>query len=330
MNNGAAPYLREYGLAPSDSPLLPDWARDSLMGLGLAHADRLSTVSPGYAREILTPSMATGWKASCRRAAERLTGILNGLDLAQWDPAHDRSIAARFEPGTLGAAGQEQAALAAGAGPAAGGRARRWWASCRAWTRRRVLTWPSRCCASLLEAGEAVQVAVLGTGLPAIEAAFKGLARDFPGQVGLSLRFDAGLARQMYAGADMILVPSRYEPCGLAQMIAQRYGAAPIVRRTGGLRDTVIDASRPRRGTGFMFAGYNSAALLSAVRRALRLYRRPASWQALQRRGMRLAESFSWARSAQAYVGLYAKAIDDRKEMVAQLAKATADLAARA
>ncbi|HUS14094.1 MAG TPA: glycosyltransferase, partial [Chloroflexia bacterium] len=183
---------------------------------------------------------------------------------------------------------------------------------------------------TLLEGLEPPQVAVLGTGLPAIEAAFKTLARDFPEQVGLELRFDGKLARQIYAGADMLLVSSRYEPCGLAQMIAQRYGAVPIVRRTGGLADTVIDAAKPRHGTGFVFADYNSAALLGAVRRALKLYRRAASWQAMQRRGMRLAERFSWANSAELYQALYAKAINYRKETVAQLARAAAELAARA
>ena len=101
MNNGAGPYLREYGLAPSDSPLLPDWARDSLMGLGLAHADCLNTVSPRHAREILTPEFGYGFEGVLTARRDRLTGILNGLDLDVWDPAKDRQIAARYDPAHL-------------------------------------------------------------------------------------------------------------------------------------------------------------------------------------------------------------------------------------
>jgi starch synthase len=329
MNNGAAPYLREYGLALSDSPLLPDWARDSLMGLGLAHADMLSTVSPGYAREILTHEGGYGLEGVLQARRKRLEGILNGLDLDEWDPARDRQIAARFDHRTLEGRAKNKRALQKAMGLPLEPRVPLIGIVSRLDTQKGFeLAEPA--IRTLLAGPEPPQVAALGTGLPAIEAAFKMLARDFPARVGLELRFDAGLARQIYAGADMILVPSRYEPCGLAQMIAQRYGAVPIVRRTGGLADTVIDAARPRRGTGFMFGGYNSAALLGAVRRAVRLYRRPASWQALQRRGMRLAEGFSWAHSAQRYVSLYAKAINYRKETVEQLAKAAAELAARA
>ncbi|MEP7356426.1 MAG: glycogen synthase [Anaerolineales bacterium] len=330
MNTGAAPYLREYGLAPSDSPLLPDWARDSLMGLGLAHADMLSTVSPGYAREILTPEYGYGLEGVLQARRKRLVGILNGLDLAEWDPAHDRQIAARFEAGTLARRAKNKRALQQALGLPLEPRTPLVGIVSRLDTQKGFdLAGPAL--RTLLEEPERVQAAVLGSGLPAIEAAFKALARDFPTQVGLELRFDARLARQIYAGADMILVPSRYEPCGLAQMIAQRSGAVPIVRRTGGLADTVVDAARPRQGTGFMFAGYNSAALLGAVRRALRLHgRQAAKWQALQRRGLRRAESFGWAAAAEKYVGLYSRAIHYRKETVAQLAKAAADLAARA
>jgi starch synthase len=329
MNTGAAPYLREYGLAQSDSPLLPDWARDSLMGLGLAHADMLSTMSPRYAREILTPEFGYGLEGVLQARRKRLEGILNGLDLAEWDPAHDRQIAARFDTGTLARRAKNKRAVQQAFGLPLEPRAPLMGIVSRLDTQKGFdLAEPVL--RTLLDCPEPPQVAVLGTGLPPIEAAFKSLARDFPSRVGLALRFDARLARQIYAGADMIVVPSRYEPCGLAQMIAQRYGAVPIVRRTGGLADTVIDAATPRRGTGFMFAGYNSAALLGAARRALRLYRRAPSWQALQRRGMRLAESFSWAHSAERYVALYAKAINYRRETVEQLAKAAADLAARA
>ena len=315
MNNGAGAYLREYGMAPSDSPLLPDWARDSLMGLGLAHADVLSTVSPGYAREILTPKFGYGLEPLLKARRQRLVGILNGLDLDDWDPSRDTAIAARFDAASLDRRVDNKLALQKALGLPVEPRTPLIGIVSRLDTQKGFdLALPAL--RQLLRQPRRPQVAVLGTGLPEIEAGFQALAREFGGRVRLELRFDAGLARQIYAGADMLLVPSRYEPCGLAQMIAQRYGAVPVVRRTGGLADTVVDASVARRGTGFVFTDYNSGALLRALRRALRLYRRPGDWRALQRRGLRRAPSFAWAHSARAYLALYQRAIAYRKETI--------------
>ena len=319
MNNGAGPYLRAYGLAPSDSPLLPDWARDSLMGLGLAHADVLNTVSPRHAREILTPEFGYGFEGLLAARRDRLSGILNGLDLAQWNPATDRQIAARFDRSRLPRRAANKRALQRELHLPALPRVPLLGIVSRLDTQKGFdLAAPAL--RQLLAGPDTVQVAVLGSGLKPIEDAFQDLARDFPDQVRVELRFDPALARQIYAGADLLLIPSRYEPCGLAQMIAQRYAAVPVVRRTGGLADTVVDAARARQGTGFMFTDYNAPALLKAVRRALRLYRRPAGWQALQRRGLHLAERFAWTESAKAYVVLYQRAILRRKESVARLA----------
>jgi len=323
MNNGAGPYLRAYGLAASDSPLLPDWARDSLMGLGLAHADRLNTVSPRHARELLTPEFGYGFEGALAARHDRLMGILNGLDLEVWNPATDRQIAARFDPAHLRRRLANKRALQKQLGLPLEPRLPLVGIVSRLDTQKGFdLAEPAL--RALLEALEALQVVVLGTGLKAIETGFKNLARDFPDQVRVALRFDPALARQIYAGADLLLIPSRYEPCGLAQMIAQRYGAVPVVRRTGGLADTVIDAAQSGRGTGFMFTDYNSRALVKAVQRALRLYRQPARWQAMQRRGMRLAVGFDWTNSAKAYVALYQQAIRHRKESVARLTQAEA------
>ena len=317
MNNGAAPFLRAYGLAPSDSPLLPDWARDSLMGLGLAHADMLNAVSPGYAREILTPEFGYGFEEILSARRDRLTGILNGLDLDEWDPARDRQIAARFDAARLPRRAANKRALQTALGLPAQPRIPLLGIVSRLDTQKGFdLALPVL--RELLAEPDPIQVAVLGTGLKPLEAGFKALARDFPDRARAELRFDSQLARQIYAGADLLLIPSRYEPCGLAQMIAQRYGAVPVVRRTGGLADTVVDASRPRRSTGFVFTDYNSRALLKAVRRALRLYRQPARWQAMQKRGLHLAQSFAWTHSARAYLALYQQAIAYRKETVAR------------
>jgi starch synthase len=315
MNNGAGPFLRAYGLAPSDSPLLPDWARDSLMGLGLAHADCLTTISPRHAREILTPEFGYGFEGALAARQDRLTGILNGLDLEVWDPAQDRQIAFRFDAAHLARRPANKRALQKALGLPLQPAAPLVGIVSRLDTQKGFdLAEPAL--RALLQGPVPVQVVVLGSGLKPIEAGFKKLARDFPDRARTELRFDAALARQIYAGADLLLVPSRYEPCGLAQMIAQRYGAVPVVRRTGGLADTVIDAS-----TGFMFTDYNSAALLKAVRRALRLYGRTARWQAMQRRGMRLAKGLAWTHSAKRYVAVYQRAIQYRKESVARLAQ---------
>jgi len=323
MNNGAAPYLRAYGLAPSDSPLLPDWARDSLMGLGLAHADMLNTVSPRHAREILTPQFGYGFESTLQARRDRLSGILNGLDLEAWNPADDEQIAAPFDAAHLARRAANKTALQKALRLPAEPRVPLLGIVSRLDTQKGFdLAAPAL--RALLEGPVAVQLAVLGTGLKPIEASFTALARDFPENVRVELRFDPRRARQMYAGADMLLIPSRYEPCGLAQMIAQRYGAVPVVRRTGGLADTVVDAARAGQGTGFMFKDYNAPALLKAVRRALRLYRQPAEWQALQRRGMRLAKGFAWTRSAAAYVALYQQAIKHRKESLARLERQAA------
>jgi starch synthase len=324
MNAGAGPYLRAYGLPPSDSPLLPDWARDCLGALALAHAGRLTTVSPTHAREILTAAYGYGLEGVLRARQDRLAGILNGLDLERWDPATDPHLAARYDAERLERRAVNKRALQAELGLPAEARAPLLGVVSRLDTQKgfdiaapalgELLSSPAR-------GGPAAQLVVLGTGLPPIEAQFKALAGEHPERVRAVLRFDAALASRIYAGADLLLVPSRYEPCGLAQMIALRYGAVPVVRRTGGLADTVADASRSTAGTGFVFTDYNSNALLAALRRAIRAYDRPDHWLALQRRGMRRALQFSWARSAAAYEALYHQASHERKEAAARTAR---------
>jgi starch synthase len=325
MNNGAAAYLREYGMPPSDSPLLPDWARDSLMGLGLAHADVLSTVSPSYAREILTPKFGCGLEPVLKARRQRLVGILNGLDLDDWDPRRDPHIVTCYDAASLDRRSENKRALQKALGLPVEPRTLLIGIVSRLDTQKGFdLTVPAL--RQLMAQPNPPELVVLGTGLPEIEAGFQALAREFAERVQLRLRFDARLARQIYAGVDVLLIPSQSEPCGLAQMIAQRYGAVPVVRRVGGLADTVVDASVSRRGTGFVFTDYNSRALLRALRRALRLYRRPGDWRALQRRGLRRAPSFAWAHSAQAYLALYQQAITYRKETVDGLAGAVTRL----
>ena len=314
-NLHARPYLREYGLALSDSPVLEDWARDSLIALGLAHADALNTVSPTHAREILTPEYGSGLEAALRARRDRLTGILNGLDTKAWDPRTDLSLHRRYDRAHLPQRRDAKQALLRELGlPAEPDRPLLAVVSRLDPQKGLELTLPAL--RPLLQK-QAVHFILLGTGLPVLEKAFQRLGRLFPDSVRLQLKFDAALARRIYAGADLLLIPSRYEPCGLTQLIAMRYGAVPVVRQTGGLADTVIDAKVARRGTGFVFRGYNSRALAAALRRALRAYRQPARWQALQRRGMQL--DFSWSRSARAYEALYRQAARWRQQAVDQV-----------
>jgi starch synthase len=300
---GAGRALGEYKIRRDAAVLaLPESFRDSLIGLGILGADVLSTVSPTYAREILTPEGGHGLDGVLRLRADRLAGILNGIDVESWDPSTDGDLAAPFDADSLDdrarnkTALQEEAELEPDprmpllavvsrlvkekgfdiAGPAV----RRW-----------------------LERGG--QFVMLGTGDPALEHEYAQFEMRYPRRASVRLRFDARYARRIYAGADALLLPSRYEPCGLAQMIGMRYGCVPVARRTGGLADTVTDAGDPG-GTGLMFDEFNPWALWDALERCLKVYAQPAQWRPLQHNGM--TRDFSWSRSAREYAALYDRA----------------------
>ncbi|MEO8349891.1 MAG: glycogen/starch synthase [Acidobacteriota bacterium] len=300
---GAGPYLAEYGLAASPAlALLPDGMRDSLLGLGLTTADVLTTVSPTYAREIQTPEGGHGLDATLRARGDRLHGVLNGIDVGSWNPTTDTALAARFDSATLERRAVNRAALAEEAGLVADPDAFLLAMVSRLDSQKGfdialpvLSTW--------LESGG--QLVVLGSGDPAIESALASLEIRFPGRASVRLRFDPPYSRRIYGGADGILIPSRYEPCGLTQMLAMRYGAVPIARRTGGLADTIVDVGDPD-GTGVLFDGYDTISLAHALDRAHRVYAHPESWIELQRRGME--KDFSWDRSAVQYESLYREA----------------------
>jgi starch synthase len=272
----------------------------SFMKAGLVFSDALTTVSPTYAREILTPAGGEGLDALLRHRARDLTGILNGIDVEAWDPATDPHLPAHFGPDDL-------------AGKAA----------CKAALQREVGL-PERADVPLLAlVGRLVQqkgvdlvaaalpdllardlqVVLLGTGEARYEEAFSRAARDRPDRMAARIGFDERLAHRIEAGADLFLMPSRFEPCGLNQMYSLRYGTVPVVRAVGGLEDTVEDFDGWRRGTGFKFRDYSPAALLVAVRRALDVWRDAAAWRGILARGM--AEDNSWAHSAERYEALY-------------------------
>jgi len=300
MGKGAGKYLGDYGLttSPAVEALAPD-LRDSLLGLGIVSADLLSTVSPTYAREIRTPEGGYGLDGVLRARGERLAGVLNGIDTRFWNPATDRCLAQRFDADSLEKRGANKSALQHEAGLARGERI------------------PLLAVVSRLDPQKGLDIAVpavrrwlagggqfvmLGTGNPDLERAFAAMELERPGQASVRLRFDTDYAHRIYAGADFVLIPSRYEPCGLTQMIAMRYGAIPVARRTGGLADTVIDAGDPG-GTGLMFDEFRPEAAWDALERALAVFGDPPRWAKLQRRAME--RDFSWKRSARAYEELY-------------------------
>lgn len=263
---------------------------------GVALANRIATVSPTYAREIQTPEYGAGFDGLLRFRSRDLFGILNGIDLKTWNPATDEALPARYDAKSLRAKDEVRARLIADAGfdPQ-----RPLLAIVSRLAHQKGIDLVLGAMPELLDAG--ANVCVLGDGDASIEARFTELSSTYPDRVSAVFRFDDTLARRLYAGADFFLMPSRYEPCGLGQMIAQRYGTPPIVRATGGLRDTVRDGV-----TGFCFEHATIADLVAAVRRALTVWR-GAEWDELRRRCM--AEDWSWRSSAQHYEDAYAYTI---------------------
>ena len=280
-----------------------------LLRTGIERADLVNTVSPGFAAEALSPEHGMGLDDVLRARGDRFVGILNGLDTELWDPATDVALVASYSRSDRSGKSSCRAALLAELGLEASddepilamiGRL----------DRQKGFDLLAGAAPALLERG--FRLAVLGSGSPEVIAPLRDLAATAAGRRGIALveRFDRNLARRMYAGADGFLMPSRFEPCGTGQMIALRYGTPPIVRATGGLRDTVLDVTAdPERGTGFVFEGESPAALVDACDRFRQLLTAGgSSWEALLDRGM--AVDFDWrSASAPAYVAEYRRAV---------------------
>ncbi len=302
------PGLREtLGLPPEAlSPLggVEFYGTISMLKAGLRYADRITTVSPGYAAEILTDAFGMGFEGLLRARGAAVSGILNGIDTQEWNPATDRHLAAPFEAGRWTARARNKAALQARLGLTPDPQALLYGVVSRlSWQKGLDLLLASL--SSLLETG--AQLALLGAGEPELEAGFREAAAAHPGQIGVIIGYNEALAHQMQAGADALLVPSRFEPCGLTQLYALRYGAVPVVARVGGLGDTVIDANPMALAggvaTGVTFPGPTEAALRHAMQRTSQLFRDTASWRRLQLNGM--ATDVSWRGPARAYADLY-------------------------
>ena len=301
MGAGTEAAFDNYGIPPSRYSRVPWWGKKFPLPLAVQTADRVTTVSETYAQEILTPEFGCGLEKLLQTRHKVVSGIVNGLDMDAWDPANDPRLPAPFSAEKLSQRAANKSALAhefdLDPDPAI----------------------PLLVLVSRMDQQKGVDLAVeglaslakrpwqailLGTGNPELEEACRKLEKAHPSRVRAAIRFDVNLSRRMYAGGDILLMPSRYEPCGLAQMMAMRYGCIPLARATGGLQDTISDVSaHPESGTGFLFKPATAAAFAGALARALALFPDQGAWQKMQQRGMR--QDFSWSKSALAYLRLY-------------------------
>lgn len=262
---------------------------------GLVGADIITTVSPTYAREIMTPAEGFGLDGVLRKRSDVFYGVVNGLDYAEWTPYADPHLPSRFSSTHLAGRAWCRRVVAKEFGLADG-------------LERPLLGFVGRLAAQkgvdiLAEAipeliALGANLAIIGKGDAALQELLLAMSKDYPRHIHLVIGFDETAARHIYGAADLFLMPSRYEPCGLGQMIAMRYGAIPVARRTGGLADT-IDHGR----TGFLFDDYSAAALIAGVREALAVWRDKKAWKKIVRSAM--DEDFSWERSARLYLKLY-------------------------
>ncbi|MBC7705518.1 MAG: glycogen synthase GlgA [Rhodoferax sp.] len=282
----------------------------SFMKAGLAYAQKITTVSPSYAAEMATAEFGCGLDGVVRSRGTDVSGILNGVDGAIWSPDSDDAIAAPYSRVSL--AGKEtcKATLQHALGLRVDARAPLFAVVSRL-TSQKGLDLILEALPSLVAQG--AQLAVQGSGDPTLEIAFTAAAALFRGEVAVRLGYDEAFAHQMIAGADAILVPSRFEPCGLTQLYGLRYGTVPVVRCVGGLADTVVDAGQAatvdEHATGFQFGPASVDALEGALGRAIVRYRHNTQWRRLMLQGM--AQDFSWTSAAEKYMALYRGMLED-------------------
>ncbi len=285
------------------------WGKVNFLKGGLVYSDYITTVSRKYAEEIQTPEFGYGLEGVLTKRADRLQGILNGVDYDVWSPAKDKFIAAAYGPEDLAGKQACKKALLQAMGAA------------DPVLDRPVIGIVSRFAAQkgfdliagVIEKLMAMDlyIVALGTGEPVYEELFKSMAAKYPGKFLVRVGFDVALSHQIEAGSDMFLMPSRYEPCGLNQIYSLKYGTVPVVRATGGLDDT-IEHFNGKTGTGFKFSEYTPEALLGAIEAAVACYRQPKVWRQVMVNGMK--KDFSWSSSAKQYLKVYQAAKRARSE----------------
>jgi len=274
----------------------------NLLKGGLVYSDYLTTVSRKYAQEIQTPEFGNGLDGVVRTRADRLVGIINGVDYTAWNPETDKLIAARYSVKDLGGKQVCKQALLERFGLPQDDVTRPLIGIVSRFADQKGFDLIAERAHELMQ--ENMNLVVLGTGDRKYEELFRALAAAYPGRAGVKIAYDETIAHQIEAGADMFLMPSRYEPCGLNQIYSLKYGTVPIVRATGGLDDTIESFDlESGTGTGFKFEEYSGAALVRCVQRALQLYEDERIWKRIQLNGM--AKDFSWKGSAVEYAKVY-------------------------
>jgi starch synthase len=277
----------------------------------LVYADRITTVSATYAREICAPAQGAGLDGLLRWRRDELKGVLNGIDTEVWNPRSDAELARTYGPETVAAKAENKLWLQRHFGLAERPERLLFGVISRLTNQKGVdLLLPL--IPLIIAAGG--QIVLLGTGDRALETAIAAAAARYPGDVGVVLGYDEPLAHRIQGGADALLVPSRFEPCGLTQLAALRYGTVPVVARVGGLADSVVDADPAAiadgSATGIQFSPVTTEALSQAIERAFELFRKPETWRTVQRRGM--AEDVGWGRAAAEYNALYSSLVAGR------------------
>ena len=297
-----------FGWEMFTSDKLEFWDQLSLAKAGLVFSDMINTVSPTYAKEIQTPEFGCGLDGLLRSRKDRVFGILNGIDYEAWNPETDPYIAKKYGIKTISLKYENKKALQ---------------------KQNKISVKPGTPLIGIISRladqkgfdilGEALdkimrlncQLVILGTGDAKYHELFQKAKKKHPSKIGINLGFDAALAELIYAGSDMFLMPSRYEPCGLGQLISFKYGTVPIVRKTGGLADTVNDFDlKMSKGDGFVFESYTSKALIDAIKRAIEAYKNKKEWMMMV--GKIMCYDYSWEVSARKYIDLYQKTIDNR------------------
>lgn len=273
---------------------------------GILYASAISTVSPRYSQEIQTPEFGHGLEGLLKKRASHLFGILNGVDYTDWNPATDRFLARNYEATNLAGKSDCKQDLIASFALPEDTQTKPVIGMVSRLAGQKGFDILSRAVEEIL--GEGACLIILGTGEEAYEKGLREIQQKNRGRFGLKVAFDEALAHKIYAGSDIFLIPSRYEPCGLTQMYSLRYGTIPVVRATGGLDDTIEEFDPlDLHGNGFKFSEYSPTALVQALRRALAVYRDREKWQVLMRRAM--SYDFSWEKSAAAYLRLYERII---------------------
>jgi starch synthase len=301
MGSGSGLAINKFGIEPSENPSMPEWSRQLPLPMGLNAADQIVAVSPSYVNEILTSAYGCDLQDFLATRKKHISGILNGIDTSIWNPATDSLIASQFTPLTLSERSKNKLAL------------------------QKELGFPEDTAVPLLASigrldtqkgidilidsikdlkGLDWQLVILGSGMEEWKQKLLTLQKSFPNNIRFENKFDAALSHRIYASADMLLMPSRYEPCGLAQMIAMHYGCIPIATGTGGLKDTIIDFEKqPAKATGFLSKNSDADSFVEKINTAISVFKDNARWQKLQKRAMKC--DFSWAKSAARYSSLY-------------------------